>query len=633
MSLQLIVGPPNSGRAGAARERLAAALGRDPVLVVPTVEDASRFERELCGAGEAVLGASILTFERLFDEVVRATGAPVRPPLTPAQSSHLVRRAIATTELGILARSAQRAGFADALATLIEELQAGCLDPGTIEDLSARSEDRRYLGELGALYGAYAAIRDELGFGDSHVAAAEATAALRANPDAWGSRPIVLYGFDDMTVEQLELVGALAEVTDVTATVTFEDRDAMEARSSLRGELVARGGTIADELRPDPANTESELLYHLERGFLVAGHGRHSLDPGLVLMEAAGERGQAEQIGVEIARLLVAGAPPDEIAVVLRHPDRDGPLYESVFASLGIPVAVEARIPIERTAVGRGLTALVQAALGSRTAGDLLTILRTPGRAHPDQADWLERAIRRGRLRTADEALEAWRGRELFELEDLRDAAGTRELLLALSRHARMIAEHPYERDAPHPERERSFELRAGAAAASALEEVAALPGIEDGAGEALRCLEALEIPLWRGPSDGHVRVTSPYRIRARRVEHLFVASLQEGEFPRHDPGEPLLSDDQRGMLSVPRRAESDDEERYLFYVCLSRPTRRLHLCWRSCDDEGSPAAPSPLLDDIGDVIDAPPPPHDERVAIHYEVRRRSVAEVDLAPV
>ncbi|MGH2991556.1 MAG: hypothetical protein ACRDMA_17195, partial [Solirubrobacterales bacterium] len=124
MSLQLIVGPPNSGRAGAARERLAAALGRDPVLVVPTVEDASRFERELCGADEAVLGASILTFERLFDEVVRATGAPVRPPLTPAQSAHLVRRAIATTELGILARSARRSGFADALATLIEELQA-----------------------------------------------------------------------------------------------------------------------------------------------------------------------------------------------------------------------------------------------------------------------------------------------------------------------------------------------------------------------------------------------------------------------------------------------------------------------------------------------------------------------------
>ena len=632
MSLSLIVGPPNSGRAGAVREGLAVALGRDPVLVVPTLEDASRFERELCAAGDAVLGASILTFEHLFDEVARATGAPARPPLTAAQSLHLVRRAIASTELRILARSARRAGFAAALATLIEELQASCLDPRTVEELSARSDDPRYLRELGTLYGAYVAIRDELGFGDSHVAAAEATAALRANRDAWGSRPVLLYGFDDMTVEQLELVGALADVADVTATVTFEDRDALAARSSLRGELVARGGEIVDERRPDPAHTESEILYHLERGFLVDGCEQRALDPGLALMESAGERGQAEQIGVEIARLLAAGARADEIAVVLRNPDRDGALYESVFARLGIPVAVEARIPLERTAVGRGLIALLRAAFGPGGADDLLAFLRTPGRAHPDQADWLERAIRRGRLRTAEEALEAWRGRDLFELEELRGAAGPRELLRTLARLARAIAEHPYERRAPHPDRERSLELRAAAVAAAALEEVAALSGIEDGPAEALECLVTLEVPLWRGPSDGHVRVTSPYRIRARRVEHLFVASLQEGEFPRHDPGEPLLSDEQRSELSVPPRADSDDEERYLFYVCLSRPTRRLHLCWRSCDDEGAPAARSPLLDDVRDLLEPPPPGPDERDPIDAEIRRRTLADVTLTP-
>ena len=60
MSLSLIIGPPNSGRAGAVRERLEAGLGRDPVLVVPTLDDASRFERELCEQDGPVLGVSIL---------------------------------------------------------------------------------------------------------------------------------------------------------------------------------------------------------------------------------------------------------------------------------------------------------------------------------------------------------------------------------------------------------------------------------------------------------------------------------------------------------------------------------------------------------------------------------------------
>jgi len=634
MPLSLIVGPPNSGRTGAVRERLTAALGRDPVLVVPTLEDASRFERELCDAagGRAVLGASILTFERLFDEVARATGAPGRPPLTEAQALHLVRRAIAATHLRLLARSARRPGFATALAALIEEIQASCLDPRTIEERIAAGSDPRYLGELRSLYRAYLGLRDELGLGDSHLAAAEATAALRAHPDAWGSRPVLLYGFDDMTVEQLELVGALAAATDVTATVTFEDRAALTARASLREQLRELGGEIAEQLEPDPANTDSEILFHLEREFLVNGAGRGELDPGLVLMAAAGERGQAEQIGAEIARLLAGGEGPDAIAVVLRDPDREGPLYESVFAAFGIPAAVKARVPLARTAVGRGLVGLLRAGFGSGSADDVLAFLRTPGRAHPDAADWLERAIRRGRLRTAEQALEAWRGRRLFELEDLRGAKDARDLLRTLARLARAFAEYPYERAAPRPERERRLELRAAAAAAGALEEVAEIGGIEDAPREALACLEALEVALWRGPSDSHVRVTSPYRIRARRVRHLFVASLQEGEFPRHDPGEPLLSDEQRGELGLPPRADPDDEERYLFYVCLSRPIRRLHLCWRSCDEEGADAARSPLLDDVRDLLEPAPPGRGEPDPLDAQIRRRTLADVTLAP-
>src|SRR5918994_4934234 len=591
MSLSLIVGPPNSGRAGRVRERLTAALGRDPVLVVPTLEDASRFERELCEQGEPVLGASILTFERLFDEVARATGASTRPALTKAQALHLVRRAIAATDLGILARSARRPGFATALASLIEEIQASGLDPRTVEHGAAESaESSRYLGELAALYGAYAGLRDELGLGDSHAAAADATASLRAHPDAWGPRPVVFYGFDDMTVEQLELVAALGNVTDVMASVTFEDRAALHARARLRAELLERGGEIAEQ------------------------------------------RGPAEQIGAEIAHLIAAGTEPDEITVVLRQPDRDGRLYEEVLGGFCIPAAVEARVPLSRTGVGRGLLALLEAAFGSRSAEDVLAFLRTPGRAWPDQADWLERAIRRRRLRSAAEAIDAWRGRSLFELDELRGAQSASELLRTLARLARNIAEYPYERQAPQPERERLLELRAASAAADALEELAEIPGIEDGPGEARACLEALGVELWRGPSEGHVRVTSPYRIRARRVRHLFVASLQEGEFPRHDPGEPLLSEDARAELGLPPRAEPEDEERYLFYVCLSRPTERLYLCSRSCDDEGATASRSPLLDDVRELVEPAPQSSGGPDPLDREVRRRSLADVTVDP-
>ena len=64
MSLSVIVGPPNSGRANAIRARLEGSLDRDPVLVVPTADDVAWFERELSAGVGAVLGATICTFRR-----------------------------------------------------------------------------------------------------------------------------------------------------------------------------------------------------------------------------------------------------------------------------------------------------------------------------------------------------------------------------------------------------------------------------------------------------------------------------------------------------------------------------------------------------------------------------------------
>ena len=61
---------------------------------------------------------------------------------------------------------------------------------------------------------------------------------------------------------------------------------------------------------------------------------------------------------------------------------------------------------------------------------------------------------------------------------------------------------------------------------------------------------------MWRGPTEGRVRVISPYRARARRVAQLFVCSMQDGDFPRRDTGGPLLSDDSRRALGLPRAKE-----------------------------------------------------------------------------
>ena len=134
MPISVIYGPPNSGRAGAIRARLGESLGREPVLVVPTADDAARFERELVSDGGALLGASIQTFRRLTDEIAAATGAPIRAPLSDAQRLALVRSAARDAELRVLSASRRQPGFAPALDRLLSELQAALV---TAEDLAA----------------------------------------------------------------------------------------------------------------------------------------------------------------------------------------------------------------------------------------------------------------------------------------------------------------------------------------------------------------------------------------------------------------------------------------------------------------------------------------------------------------
>ena len=56
MPLNLIHGPPNSGRAGIVRRRFTEELARSPVLVLPTLDDVFAFERELCHEEGALLG-------------------------------------------------------------------------------------------------------------------------------------------------------------------------------------------------------------------------------------------------------------------------------------------------------------------------------------------------------------------------------------------------------------------------------------------------------------------------------------------------------------------------------------------------------------------------------------------------
>jgi len=217
MSLRLIVGPPNSGRSGEVLLRLRDTLADDPVLIVPTLDDAAQLERDLCGGDEPALGATVTTFAWFFADLARELTIDGGPTLGGAERIALVRAAVGSTSLPTLGRSAARPGFAPAMLDLVDELEAGLVDPATLAERAGSLPDGAVERDLAAVYAAYVELRRLAGRTDAGEIAARLLRAIASDAEPLRGRPLFVYGFDDLTRAQLELVEIAAAATALSA--------------------------------------------------------------------------------------------------------------------------------------------------------------------------------------------------------------------------------------------------------------------------------------------------------------------------------------------------------------------------------------------------------------------------------
>src|SRR3954451_21330070 len=219
MSLTLVTGPANAAKAGYVLERLREVLHREPLLVVPTAADVAHYQRELA-AGEVVFGAEVLTFSRLWREIGRVAGVSARP-LGVVARERVVRAAIRDAHLRVLAPSAAAPGFARAAGALFAELQRSLVEPARFTRALRAWGGVAYADELAALYAGYRRRLEALGRPDREGAAWAALDALRAEPACWGTRPVFLYGFDELTRAQLDAIDTLARLAGAGGCVAL----------------------------------------------------------------------------------------------------------------------------------------------------------------------------------------------------------------------------------------------------------------------------------------------------------------------------------------------------------------------------------------------------------------------------
>ena len=631
MPLKLVTGPANSAKAGAVLDAFRARRRQEPWLVVPTRGDIPAFERELLGDGATQAGR-ITTFDGLAREIARRAGWWGRS-VGALQRERLVAGAIADAPLRALAPVAGSHGVLLSALAFVAELERSLVTPQRFTAaVRAWPEATPAAHEAAAIYDRYARALERLGRVDPELFAWRALDALRARPGAWGTTPVLLYGFDDLTPLQRDAVETLARVADVEVTVSLAyepGRTAFAGRAAaLVGELAQFASDVT-ELPPlddhyDPSARAA--LHHVERHLFEPGPPRVPAGDAVRLLVAGGERAEAELVAAELLALLEEGVAAEQIAVVLRSPERGAALLEQVLDAYGIPYALERRVRFAHTALGRGLLALVRCALQAEEArpADLLAYLRTPGWLERlELADRLELTLRRAAVADVAAARRAWEeapgGWPLRELDRLRGAAadGPQPLLSALAREARALFAAPHRGRAAQLDADEAVDAHALAVLLRALDELAELAAADPRRAPApdalLAAIERLEVPVGAPRRAGAVLVADPLAIRAQRFDTVILCGLQEGEFPRPAAPEPFLSDEERRALNSAtglRLAAREDrlaEERHLFYAAASRPARRLILSCRDADEEGNPALPSFFVQDVRALLDELP--------------------------
>jgi ATP-dependent helicase/nuclease subunit B len=602
--LRLIAGPANAGKVGLLLDRYLVALesadGLEPLLIVPNRADVDRVQLELLTRRPALLGGSIGTFEDVFRDLAGGS-TDRRPRLGRVEETLLVRRVVASADLGGFARSAQRAGFVDSLQQVLGELEAGLLAPAAIE------------GELGTLYAAYREELEGLGRWDRGLLRTKAVERLRNDLDAWHGEPVFAYGFEDLTGAEWALLEALAARAEVTVSLPYEPgRPAFAALRRTADDLSALASGAVEELPPGYAAVAPPALAHLERALFADEPGSAPALDGVVrFFEGAGSRGTLELVGEEVLALARGGMPLEEIGLVVPSYERIRGTLETVLGSFGIPYAVDGELRLTQTPLADSLAALLRFAWGGGTRNDLFRFLRSPFSGLERRAvDFVEGRLR-GRAvqapeRVVDEA-ERLRGAALPALEELRAATDPVEAVRELA--GRMLR-NAYGLEHPPADAASRLDLRAHEALTRLLAE---LEGWHELCGElsredVLAAVERAPLPRRAGEDAGRLAVVDLRRARTRRFDAVFVLGLEEGSLPRRGGGSPFLDEDARRELDSKgarlMRPDPVELDRYLFYTACTRASQRLYLVREAADDDGSPREASPFWHDVQALFD-----------------------------
>lgn len=606
---------------------------RGALLLVPTLSQASHVKRLFLSRGADLPGffdESVVTFTSLAERVL--PDRRIGELLSGLRQDLLLRRVLFEAAPPAFRRLARFPGFrARALAFLKEVKQNGRETSESERRLAEMASEappavRERLEGLRRVYHAYEAARETAGLLDHEDSLRLARDELEAGRSSIDLRLLAVDGFQNFTSLERDLLRQVARRADETI-VTLPWDPALDAdegghfrvASETRAFLLDRG--FVPEFIEGNRRARSPDLARLERDLFRPDAPVRPAEGGLRALEAADPLDEADRVARTVVRLVRGDFGRAyryrDVAVVVREVSGREERFRAAFERHGIPLRIYGPVPLAGHPYVRAVGNLLELAAGRfepRPVLDLLRADHTAGvpatavdRLEHDLAehgapvaarDWVERAAafspEAGELLASLARFDRsprtgpdWHG----TLTDLADACLTplftrdESDVERVRRDARALAEF----------RNAAAEVARAQAGVVAFEEIAGLlrevlrassAGARDRRLEVVNLIGAREARQWEAPV-------------------VIVAGLLEGEFPRAPREDLFVPDDERrranedGVLALRERSLDREEERYLFYVAMTRARELLFLSWPATDGGGRETLRSLYLEEV----------------------------------
>ena len=670
-----------AGRAGTGKTeyciQLAAELaneGRRVVLVVPE-QSSYACERSIASRvpQQAMTLITVRSFKRLCGDIFDIMGDGARKRVSEAHKHALVRMALA--DMGENARFYRRCrndhAFFELVASAADELaNAGV----SVESLSAAAGNaktevsRAKLAELAEIIARY---RERLSaVGRDEATELEAAAGLCARGGCFAGQTVIFDGFSGFTEPEFSLITALLGSCDVVCTLCYEPNGDNETFAIERATARRLENTLRELGLRRPELVYLEKTHRFKAAGLaavesyLAGRKDSGERAGVFSFEAKNAADESETVAAEISWLVrERGYRFAEIAVLTRDMKSYRAPLEGAFERCGIPYfadeadnllhAAAARFVICALDIARSLTtekllSLLKTGLFDVSDGEIAALENYAFVHEVEGSGWFERfESNPNGFGTPDKA-----GQALLE-----ECEGAREKI--------MLSLEP-------------FAKRAGALKGAALvdevyslmQSCGALERLENGGEKAVRegsaavmCIEQLHdisagqplsaselMDLMRTlarsapladipPALEQVTLAQADRARLDSPRAVFVVGLSDGAFPLESFESPLLTQNERELLSeygvrlgrdIDRAAEM---ERVYLYRALTAASERLYMSHPHSSPSGGIDA-SAVLRDIEKLARCAGPESDKtevpravntRTALREYLRRREL--------